>query len=48
MSVAVSEKMNTFLSNLETPSSDLQLKAFYSLQELDFPTRKMNIGNIPV
>lgn len=38
MSVAVSEKMNTFLSNLETPSSDLQLKAFYSLQELDFPT----------
>ena len=38
MSVVVSEKMNTFLSNLETPNSDLQLKAFYSLQELDFPT----------
>lgn len=38
MSVVVSEKMNTFLSNLETPTSDLQLKAFYSLQELDFPT----------
>jgi Fe-S cluster assembly protein SufD len=38
MSVVVSEKMNIFLSNLETPSSDLQLKAFYSLQELDFPT----------
>lgn len=38
MSVVVSEKMNIFLSNLETPTSDLQLKAFYSLQELDFPT----------
>ncbi len=38
MSLVISEKMNTFLSNLETPTSDLQLKAFYSLQELDFPT----------